>query len=117
MWVTEQDIEILAETGASISHNPSSNLRLRSGIAPLNQLLAGGVTMGLGMDGTTLNDDEDMFTEMRLAARLQRSPQIGQPAPSFKEIFQMATAGGAKLLRKEESLGKLAPGLRRMWCW
>ena len=64
VWVNESDIEILARTGASISHNPSSNLRLRAGIAPLSALLAGGVTVGLGMDGTTLNDDEDMFTEM-----------------------------------------------------
>lgn len=112
VWVTEADIEILAETGASISHNPSSNLRLRAGIAPLNALLAGGVTVGLGMDGTTLNDDEDMFTEMRLAARLQRTPQIGKPAPTFAEIFQLATAGGAKLLGKAQTLGRLAPGYR-----
>ncbi|MEO1404255.1 MAG: amidohydrolase family protein [Cyanobacteria bacterium J06635_1] len=112
VWVTEPDIEILAETGASISHNPSSNLRLRAGIGPLNQLLAAGVTVGLGMDGTTLNDDEDMFTEMRLAARLHRTPQIESPAPTFEEIFQMATAGGAKLLGQAHSLGKLTPGYR-----
>lgn len=110
VWASEQDIEILAETGASISHNPSSNLRLRAGVAPLTQMLAGGVTMGLGMDSTTLNDDEDMFAEMRLAARLQRSPHLQDAAPSYREIFRMATAGGAKLLRKEDSLGKLAPG-------
>ena len=110
VWASEQDIQILAETGASISHNPSSNLRLRAGVAPLTQLLAGGVTMGLGMDSTTLNDDEDMFAEMRLAARLQRSPHLQDAAPSYQEIFRMATAGGAKLLRREDSLGKLAPG-------
>ncbi|MGB7086654.1 MAG: amidohydrolase family protein [Phormidesmis sp.] len=112
VWVSEKDIEILAETGAAISHNPSSNLRLRAGIAPLTQLLAGGVTMGLGMDGTTLNDDEDMFTEMRLAARLQRSPQMESPAPTLAEIFRLATTGGAKLLRKEHSIGKLAVGYK-----
>lgn len=112
VWVTEQDIEILADTGASISHNPSSNLRLRAGVAPLNQLLAAGVTMGLGMDGTTLNDDDDMFSEMRLAARLHRTPQIQGPAPTFSDIFQMATEGGAKLLQQEQSIGKLAPGYR-----
>ncbi len=110
VWVSEADIEILQETGAAISHNPSSNLRLRAGIAPLKALLAKGVTVGLGMDGTTLNDDEDMFTEMRLATRLQRSPQIGESVPTFEEIFRMATTGGAKLLGKAHSLGKLAPG-------
>ncbi|MEO1591350.1 MAG: amidohydrolase family protein [Cyanobacteria bacterium J06632_22] len=112
VWVTEGDIEILAETGASISHNPSSNLRLRAGIAPLNALLAGGVTVGLGMDGTAINDDEDMFSEMRLAARLHRTPQIGDPAPSFRDIFDLATIGGAKLLGKADAIGKLAPGYK-----
>ncbi|MEO0759373.1 MAG: amidohydrolase family protein [Cyanobacteria bacterium J06648_16] len=112
VWVTDSDIEILAETGASISHNPSSNLRLRAGVAPLNALLAGGVTVGLGMDGTTINDDEDMFNEMRLAARLHRTPQIDEPAPSFSDILRLATAGGAKLLGKEAMIGTLAPGYR-----
>ncbi len=112
VWVNESDIEILAETGASISHNPSSNLRLRAGIAPLSALLAGGVTVGLGMDGTTLNDDEDMFTEMRLAMRLARSPQIQDSVPSFSDIFQVATSDGAKLFGKQDSIGKLAPGYK-----
>ncbi|MCG8363487.1 MAG: amidohydrolase family protein [Pseudanabaenales cyanobacterium] len=112
VWLSKPDIEVLATTGSSVSHNPSSNLRLRAGVAPLNQLLAAGVTVGLGMDGTTLNDDEDMFTEMRLAARLHRTPQIQGPAPSLENIFHLATAGGAKLLRREQSLGKLAPGYR-----
>ncbi|MBE9062973.1 amidohydrolase family protein [cf. Phormidesmis sp. LEGE 11477] len=112
VWVNESDIEILARTGASISHNPSSNLRLRAGIAPLPALLAGGVTVGLGMDGTTLNDDEDMFTEMRLAMRLARSPQIQDSPPTYSDIFQIATAGGAKLFGKQESIGQLAPGYK-----
>lgn len=111
-WVTTADIAILAATGTTISHNPSSNLRLRAGIAPLNALLAEGVTVGLGMDGTTLGDDEDMFAEMRLAARLHRSPQLGTPAPSYEAIFQMATTGGAALMGKADSLGKLEPGYR-----
>ena len=72
VWVTEADIQILAETGASVSHNPSSNLRLRAGVLPFNALAASGATVGLGMDGTTIGDDEDMFAEMRLGARLHR---------------------------------------------
>jgi 5-methylthioadenosine/S-adenosylhomocysteine deaminase len=111
VWLSEDDIQILAETGASVSHNPSSNLRLRAGIAPLNQMLEAGVTVGLGMDGTTLGDDEDMFAEMRLAARLHRTPQLNKPAPSFTDIFQMATVGSAKLLR-QPTLGKIAPGYK-----
>lgn len=110
VWLTAADMEILAATGASVSHNPSSNLRLRAGIAPLNAMTAAGMTVALGMDGTTLGDDEDMFAEMRLAARLHRTPQIGTPAPSYGDIFGLATAGGAKLLLQEQRLGKLAPG-------
>ncbi|PSN13787.1 cytosine deaminase [filamentous cyanobacterium CCT1] len=109
-WLTEADVEIMAATGAAVSHNPSSNLRLRAGIAPLNAMLAGGVTVGLGMDGNTLGDDEDMFAEMRLAARLHRTPQLGHPAPSYRDIFAMATTSGAKLMGQADRIGKLAPG-------
>ena len=110
VWLSEPEIALMAETGAGVSHNPSSNLRLRAGIAPLNALREAGVTVGLGMDGTSLNDDEDMFTEMRLALRLHRGPELGMPAPEPHDIFHHATTGGAKLMRKESRLGRLAPG-------
>jgi len=64
------------------------------------------------MDGTTIGDDEDMFAEMRLAARLHRTPQINTPTPTFADIFRMATLGGATLLRQQQKLGKLAPGYK-----
>lgn len=111
-WITEDDIAILAETGASVSHNPSSNLRLRAGVAPLNAMLAAGMTVGLGMDGTAMGDDEDMFAEMRLAARLHRTPQLYSPAPTFAEILKLATSGGAKLLMQDQQLGQLAVGYK-----
>ncbi len=110
VWLNEADIEIMAETGAAVSHNPSSNLRLRAGIAPLQAFLGAGVTTGLGMDGTTLDDDEDMFTEIRLALRLQADPRIGAPVPAPSEVFSLATLGGAKLMRREGQFGRLAEG-------
>jgi cytosine/adenosine deaminase-related metal-dependent hydrolase len=110
VWLNEEEVAALAETGAAVSHNPGSNLRLRAGIAPLNAMRAAGVTLALGMDGTTLDDDEDMFSEMRLAMRLHRTPLLRSPAPPPREVFAMATTGGAKLLRKEGRLGRLAPG-------
>ena len=110
VWLTQPEIELMAETGAAVSHNPSSNLRLRAGIAPLNAMLASGVTVGLGMDGTTINDDEDYFDEMRLAMRLHRTPRFDGPAPEPAQVLQMATAGGARLMRKEGMLGAIAPG-------
>ena len=111
VWLSEPEIALLAETGAAVSHNPSSNLRLRAGIAPLNALLAAGVTVGLGLDVTALNDDEDMLTEMRLALRLHRTPELDGPAPSPEQVFALATTGGARLLRREGELGRLAPGM------
>jgi cytosine/adenosine deaminase-related metal-dependent hydrolase len=110
VWLTEAEIELLAETGAAISHNPSSNLRLRAGIAPLNGLLAAGVTVGLGLDGTTLNDNDDMWQEMRLALRLHRTPRLKTPAPSSTDIFRLATHGGASLMRAADRRGALATG-------
>lgn len=110
VWLTQPEVELMAETGAAVSHNPSSNLRLRAGIAPLNAMLAGGVTVGLGMDGTTINDDEDYFDEMRLAMRLHRTPRFDGPAPESSQVLQMATSGGARLMRKEDTIGAIAPG-------
>ena len=110
VWLTQPEIELMAETGAAVSHNPSSNLRLRAGIAPLNAMLASGVTVALGMDGTTINDEEDYFDEMRLAMRLHRTPSFDGPAPAPTRVLEMATAGGARLMRKEATLGAIAPG-------
>ncbi len=110
IWLTEAEIAAMARTGAAVSHNPGSNLRLFAGIAPVNQLRAAGVTVGLGMDATTLNDDEDMFVEMRLALRLNRDPVSGAPAMSPADALGLVTLGGAKLLRKEGRLGRLEPG-------
>ncbi|MCA9988327.1 MAG: amidohydrolase family protein [Anaerolineales bacterium] len=127
VWLSEADLAILAARGTHVSHNPSSNLRLRAGVAPLNGMMAAGVSVALGMDGTTINDDEDMFAEMRLALRLHRTPEIDGPAPAPEEIWQMATEGGARLLQKEGQIGRLAPGYqadvvllnldRLLWPW
>lgn len=110
VWLTRQEIAVMARSGASVSHNPSSNLRLRAGIAPLGALLDAGVNVALGMDGTTLDEDEDMFAEMRLAMRLHGSPILGEPVPDPADIFSMATAGGAKLMRHAGRLGRIASG-------
>lgn len=110
VWMTDAEIEVLAQTGTAVSHNPSSNLRLRAGTAPLNAFLAAGVTTALGMDSTSINDDEDMFAEMRLALRLARTPTYHESAPAPTDIFRCATQGGARLMGLEDRLGRLAPG-------
>jgi len=110
VWLTREEIAVMARTGACLSHNPSSNLRLRAGIAPLNALLDAGVNVALGMDGTSLDEDEDMFAEMRLAMRLHGSPVLGEACPAPNDVFSMATAGGARLMRHADRLGRIANG-------
>ncbi|MFN8633482.1 MAG: amidohydrolase family protein [Chloroflexota bacterium] len=110
VWMTEAEIAALAETGTSVSHNPSSNLRLRAGIAPARDMLRAGVTLGLGLDARGLDDDDDIFREMRVAMSLHRGPILGSPVLAPRQALGLATTGGAKLLGKEGMLGRLAPG-------
>jgi cytosine/adenosine deaminase-related metal-dependent hydrolase len=110
VWVSEAEIAALARSGAALAHNPGSNLRLHAGVAPVLALEAAGVTVGLGMDATTLEDEENMLAEMRLALRLHREPILGRPALSTRGALRLATEGGARLMRRERSLGRLAPG-------
>jgi cytosine/adenosine deaminase-related metal-dependent hydrolase len=110
VWLTEAEIAVLAETGTAVSHNPSSNLRLRAGVLPARALVEAGVTIGLGLDGHGLDDDDDIFREMRLAWSLQRSPEIGSPALEPRQALGLSTTGGARLLGKAGVLGRLVPG-------
>ncbi|GJL84218.1 MAG: N-ethylammeline chlorohydrolase [marine bacterium B5-7] len=109
-WLSLDEIELMAQTGVAVSHNPSSNLRLRAGIAPFTEMMRHGVTVGIGMDGTTLNENEDMFTELRLALRLQCDPRIENAVPGIADVLSTATLGGARLLGKQHEIGRLQPG-------
>lgn len=93
-------------------HNPSSNLRLRSGIAPIPMLHEAGVSLALGLDSSTLNDEPDMLQEMRLCANLQRVPGVDAKLVPMKEIFRMGTLNGSKALGWEAFAGSLEPGKR-----
>jgi cytosine/adenosine deaminase-related metal-dependent hydrolase len=110
IWMTEPEMQAVADAGVAVSHNPSSNLRLRAGIAPVLAFREAGITVGLGMDGFGINDDEDMFAEMRLAIRLNGTPPFDGPTLSVNDVLAMATTEGARLMGKEKSLGRLAPG-------
>jgi len=110
VWLEDVEIERLAATGTSVSHNPSSNLRLRSGRARFTDLLAAGVTVGIGLDANGLADDDDPFTELRLALRLARDPHAGVRVPTLADAFGAATLGGARILGSEGELGRIAPG-------
>ena len=110
VWLTESDIELLADAGATVCHNPSSNLRLKNGIAPVNAMLSGGVNVALGTDSTALNDDDDMLQEMRLASKLHRQPGLRRPALDSHQALRLATANAARPTGFEGRIGALEPG-------
>lgn len=111
VWLTERDIERVAETGTCICHNCSSNLRLRSGVAALNAFEAAGVETALGIDEAGINDDRDMLQEMRIALRVHRVPGL-DPAdvPTVPQILRMATQGGARTTPFGDNIGTLDVG-------
>ena len=110
VWLTEEDIELLADSGATVCHNPSSNLRLKNGIAPVNAMLAGGVNVAMGTDSTAINDDDDMLQEMRLAAKLHRQPGLERPALDSHQALRLATANAARPTGFDGRIGALEPG-------
>ena len=112
VWVTDDDIRLLADSGATVCHNPSSNLRLKNGVAPVTSLLSGGVNVALGTDSTAINDDDDMLQEMRLALRLHREPGIGAPAVDSAQALGMATLNAARPTGFDGQIGALEPGRR-----
>src|SRR5216684_2791993 len=96
IWLNEDDIQRLAETGTCVCHNCSSNFRLRSGVAALNKLETAGITTAIGMDEVGINDDRDMLQEMRMVLRAHRVPGLDDRVPTMAQILRMATVGGAK---------------------
>jgi 5-methylthioadenosine/S-adenosylhomocysteine deaminase len=103
VWLSDDDIELMAKSGASYAHNPSSNLRLKSGISPVIRAMDRGVNVALGSDSMTINDDDDFVQEMRLAAKLHRPPGIYERDLSSRDVLRMATTNGRKVVLFEEA--------------
>jgi 5-methylthioadenosine/S-adenosylhomocysteine deaminase len=112
VWVSEPEIATLKARGVGVSHNPESNMKLASGIAPVPQYLATGVAIGLGTDGAASNNDLDMFEAMRTASFLHKVTTNDPRAVGAKVVLEMATIGGARALGMERRIGSLEPGKR-----
>ena len=112
VWPTETEIPILAERRVGVIHNPTSNMKIASGIAPVTAMLAAGVRVGLGTDGAASNNDLDMWEEMRLAAYLQKVDRMDPEALPAETVLAMATSGGADAIGLGEWTGSLEPGKR-----
>src|SRR5215469_5949364 len=109
-WLTRDEIALLAETGTSVSHNPTSNMKLGTGVAPIPELRARGVTVGLGTDGMLSNFHLDMFEVMRGACMLQRIHRLDAHALLSWDVLEMATRGGARALGEANELGAIEAG-------
>ena len=110
VWLEEDEIEILAKSGAKVSTCPQSNMKLGSGIAPLKKMLAAGISVGLGTDGCASNNTLDLFSEMDLCARLHKVKDLDPTALPAKTVLEMATIGGATVLGQADDIGSLSPG-------
>jgi len=104
------EIALLAHRGASVAHCPASNLKLGSGIAPVAQLLAAGVNLGIGTDGAASNNRMDLLAEMRLAALLAKGASGDPAAMPAAVALEAATLGGARALGLDRRIGSLEAG-------
>ncbi len=112
VWLNEEDMDIFARTGTTVSHNPSSNSKLGSGIAPVRAMIARGVNVALGTDGGPSNDSYDMVREMRLALLLQKVNSLDPTAIDVLTAVRMATRNGAFAMGIEDLVGQIKPGMR-----
>jgi len=110
VWLEQEEIEILARTGAQVSTCTQSNMKLGAGIAPLKKMLESGISTGLGTDGCASNNRLDLFYEMDLCAKLHKVKDHDPTALPAATVLQMATLGGATVLGLGEAIGSLAPG-------
>ncbi len=110
VWLAEDELDLVARSGTMICHNASSNLRLRSGIAPLTHWTTRGIRVALGLDEAGINDDRDILQEMRVALRVHRVPGMDDDVPTSAQVFRMATEDGAATTPFAGELGVLAVG-------
>lgn len=111
VWVDHEAIGQLARAGTNVVHCPSSNLKLGSGIAPIPEMLAAGCRVAIGADGAPCNNRLDAFTELRLAALIQK-PRLGPESLPAAGALELATLGGARALGLESEIGSIEPGKR-----
>ena len=107
---SDDEIALLAERGVKIAHCPESNMKLASGTAPVPRMLKQGVTVGIGTDGSSSNNNVDMFGEMNSAAKLHKVALLDPTAMDATATLQAATMGGAALLGADAQIGSIAVG-------
>src|SRR6202044_531397 len=110
VWVDHADIATLVQYGVGCTNNPSSNMKTAAGVSPVVDMLAAGAAIGLATDGAASNNNQDMFEEMDLAAKLQKVTRMDPRALPAKQVVEMATINGARALHMEKIIGSLEAG-------
>ncbi len=114
--MNDEDISIFADHGCKVVHNPESNMKLASGVAPISAMLKKGICVGLGTDGCASNNNLDMYQEMDTAAKLEKSARLDPTVMSAETVLRMATANGAKVLGMGDIVGTLEAGKKADIC-
>ncbi|OPY06853.1 MAG: 5-methylthioadenosine/S-adenosylhomocysteine deaminase [Syntrophaceae bacterium PtaB.Bin095] len=110
VWLDEEELDMLRDSGAKVSHNPESNMKLASGVAPVPAMLRRGITVGLGTDGCASNNDLDLFREMGTAAKLHKVTSMDPTVLDARTALKMATIDGARVLGMEDRIGSIETG-------
>jgi len=110
VYLTEGEMDLLAERGVRVVHNPESNMKLASGVAPIPDLLKRGIPVGLGTDGCASNNNLDLFQEMDFAAKVHKVHRLDPTVMPAETVLEMATLGGARVLGMEAEIGSLEVG-------
>jgi 5-methylthioadenosine/S-adenosylhomocysteine deaminase len=110
VWVDQADIATLVQYGVGCTNNPSSNMKTAAGVSPVVDMLAAGEAVGLATDGAASNNNQDMFEEMDLAAKLQKITRMDSRALPAEQVVEMATIGGARAVHLEKLIGSLETG-------
>jgi cytosine/adenosine deaminase-related metal-dependent hydrolase len=113
IWIEQEDIDRLAKNGVVVVHNPESNLKIGTGVAPIARMLASGVPVAIGTDGSVTNDNLVLHEAIRLAAMLSRTVEPERARwITARQALAMATEGGAKAVQMGSTLGRLQAGYR-----
>ncbi|HEY0320210.1 MAG TPA: amidohydrolase [Pyrinomonadaceae bacterium] len=116
VWVNQEEIALLKSLGVGVAHNPQSNMKLAAGVAPVPQMLAADLAVGLGTDGAASNNDLNMWEEMDTAAKLHKVTSGDPKVVSALQAFEMATIRGARALHLDNQIGSLEVGKRADLC-
>lgn len=110
VWLNDEEIRLLADTGTSVAHCPVSNAKLASGVARVPEMLVAGLTLGLGTDGNVCNNSLDLFEEMKFASLLQKVNRLDPTLLPASQMLRMETIEGARALKLDHEIGSLEPG-------